>query len=111
MFAVYFVSIVTVGTTATDWVNDGVFGDGYHLFGIGTAQYEEAITDYAKENVWTTDFVNTVDKAAEAGVVGADEIQAAIMVHLMRRMLRIQMLLRSQDMTYLKCMMRLLVRM
>ena len=78
MFAVYFVSIVTVGTTATDWVNDGVFGDGYHLFGIGTAQYEEAITDYAKENVWTTDFVNTVDKAAEAGVVGADEIQAAI---------------------------------
>ena len=78
MFAVYFVSIVTVGTTATDWVNDGVFGDGYHLFGNGTAQYEEAITDYAKENVWTTDFVNTVDKAVEAGVVGADEIQAAI---------------------------------
>lgn len=78
MFLVYFVSIVTVGTSATDWVNDGVFGDGYHLFGNGTAQYEEAITDYAKEKVWTPEFVDTIDKAAEAGVSGADKIQAAI---------------------------------
>ena len=41
MFLVYYISMVTVGTAATDWVNDGLFGDGYHLFGIGTAQYEE----------------------------------------------------------------------
>lgn len=34
MFIVYFVSVTTVGTWATDWANDGVFGDGWHLFGI-----------------------------------------------------------------------------
>lgn len=34
MFIVYYVSITTVGGWATDWVNDGVFGDGWHLFGI-----------------------------------------------------------------------------
>ena len=41
MFLVYYISMVTVGTAATDWMNDGVFGDGYHLFGIGTSEYEE----------------------------------------------------------------------
>ncbi len=41
MFLVYYISMVTVGTAATDWANDGLFGDGFHLFGIGTAQYEE----------------------------------------------------------------------
>lgn len=78
MFLVYFISMVAVGTPATDWVNDGVFGEGYHLFGNGTAEYDEAITEYAKENVWTPEFVDVVDKAAEAGVSGADEIKAAI---------------------------------
>ena len=34
MFVVYYVSVTTVGTWATDWANDGVFGDGWHLFGI-----------------------------------------------------------------------------
>jgi ferrous iron transport protein B len=33
MFIVYFVSVTTVGTIATDWANEGVFGDGWHLFG------------------------------------------------------------------------------
>lgn len=78
MFLVYFISMVAVGTPATDWVNDGVFGEGYHLFGNGTAEYDEAITEYAKENVWTPEFVDVVDKAAEAGVSGADEIKSAI---------------------------------
>lgn len=78
MFLVYFISMVAVGTPATDWVNDGVFGEGYHLFGNGTAEYDEAITEYAKENVWTPEFVDVVDRAAEAGVSGADEIKAAI---------------------------------
>ncbi len=41
MFLVYYISMVTVGTAATDWANDGLFGDGYHLVGIGTAEYEE----------------------------------------------------------------------
>lgn len=47
MFVVYFVSVTTVGTWATDWANDGVFGEGWHLFGIGSAAYEEAAEEYA----------------------------------------------------------------
>lgn len=46
MFIVYYVSVTTVGTVATDWANDGVFGDGWHLFGIGTSQYEEVSEEY-----------------------------------------------------------------
>ncbi len=42
MFLVYYISMVTVGTAATDWANDGLFGDGWHLLGIGSSAYEEA---------------------------------------------------------------------
>lgn len=41
MFLVYYISMVTVGTAATDWANDGLFGDGYHLVGIGDSEYDE----------------------------------------------------------------------
>ncbi len=47
MFLVYYISMVTVGTAATDWANDGLFGDGWHLFGIGTSAYEEAEGEYS----------------------------------------------------------------
>ena len=40
MFLVYYISMVTVGTVLTDWMNDGVFGDGWHLVGIGAGEYE-----------------------------------------------------------------------
>ena len=46
MFLVYYISMVTVGSAATDWANDGLFGDGWHLFGIGTAEYTEVADDY-----------------------------------------------------------------
>ena len=46
MFLVYYISMVTVGTAATDWANDGLFGDGWHLFGMGTVEYEEASEEY-----------------------------------------------------------------
>ena len=46
MFLVYYISMVTVGASATDWANDGLFGDGWHLFGIGSSTYEEAAEDY-----------------------------------------------------------------
>ena len=49
MFIVYFVSVTTVGTIATDWANDGVFGDGWHLFGIGSSEYEEMLGEYETE--------------------------------------------------------------
>lgn len=46
MFLVYWISMVGVGVAATDWANDGLFGDGYHLFGIGTAEYEEDVEEF-----------------------------------------------------------------
>ena len=47
MFLVYYLSMVTVGSMATDWANDGVFGDGWHLFGIGTGAFDEADGEYS----------------------------------------------------------------
>jgi ferrous iron transport protein B len=56
IFLVYFVSVTTVGTWVTDWTNDGLFGEGFHLFGIGTAAFEEAAelgdADPAEFGVW-----------------------------------------------------------
>ena len=46
MFLVYWIAMVTVGAPATDWANDGLFGDGWHLFGIGSAAYEEVAEAY-----------------------------------------------------------------
>ncbi len=46
MFLVYFVSVTTVGTWATDWANDGVFGDGWHLFAIGSSDYADAADEF-----------------------------------------------------------------
>ncbi len=46
MFLVYYISMVTVGSMATDWANDGVFGDGWHLFGIGSGEYGEVAEEY-----------------------------------------------------------------
>lgn len=38
--------MVTVGSAATDWANDGLFGDGWHLFGIGSSDAEDAADEY-----------------------------------------------------------------
>lgn len=46
MFIVYFVSVSTVGTFVTDWTNDGLFGDGFHLFGIGESEYVRVSEEY-----------------------------------------------------------------
>ena len=46
MFLVYYIAMVTVGSSATDWANDGLFGDGWHLFGIGSGEYEEVSDNY-----------------------------------------------------------------
>ncbi|MDE6627416.1 MAG: ferrous iron transporter B, partial [Lachnospiraceae bacterium] len=48
MFLVYYISVTTVGGWATDWANDGVFGDGWHLLGIGTSAYEEDAADFSR---------------------------------------------------------------
>ena len=48
MFAVYWLSMVAVGAAMTDFTNDNIFGDGFHLFGIGTAEYKEIADEYAE---------------------------------------------------------------
>ncbi len=56
MFLVYYVSVTTVGGWATDWANDGVFGDGWHLFGIGVSAYEEDAAQYSRADQIVTAF-------------------------------------------------------
>ena len=51
MFLVYWVAMVGVGAPATDWANDGVFGDGWHLLGIGSAAYNEAAEEYGEADL------------------------------------------------------------
>ena len=63
MFVVYFVSVTTVGTWATDWANDGVFGDGWHLFGIGSASYEEASEAYVEPGAVVEAFEAAAERA------------------------------------------------
>ena len=46
MFLIYWIAMVGVGADATDWANDNLFGDGWHLFGIGSSAYEEAVEEY-----------------------------------------------------------------
>lgn len=76
MFLVYFISVTTVGGCVTDWANDGVFGDGWHL--TGQAAYDEAMDEYAQKYLFTDDLIGIVDNAVKADVVGANYIQSAI---------------------------------
>ena len=78
MCIVYYISVTTVGTWATDWTNDGVFGDGFHLFGIGTEQYEEDLDKWADENVFSTELEQIAEKAVKENVAGAEEVKDAI---------------------------------
>ncbi|MCC8192813.1 MAG: ferrous iron transporter B [Ruminococcus sp.] len=78
MVIVYYVSVVTVGTWATDWANDGLFGDGFHLFGIGTSAYNDAVDEYAAENIFTEEVLAQLEGAVDADITGADEILAAV---------------------------------
>ncbi len=69
MFIVYFVSVTTVGTMATDWANDGVFGDGWHLFGIGSTAYSEAVDEYAEPAI----IIKAFEVAAEEKGIEPDK--------------------------------------
>lgn len=78
MFLVYFVSVTTVGTWVTDWTNDGLFGDGFHLFGIGTSEFNDEMNEYAADNLFTNELVTIVDDAVANDVMGAQDIKDAI---------------------------------
>lgn len=72
MFLVYYVSVTTVGTWATDWANDGLFGDGFHLFGIGSAAYEEQVGEFETAQAKLEAFL----EAAEEEGVDIEEVTA-----------------------------------
>ena len=75
MFLVYWISMVGVGAAATDWANDGLFGDGWHLFGIGTGDYEEAAEEYGAAMNALSAFgveIDTEDEAFDADAALAE---------------------------------------
>lgn len=71
MTLVFYLTVSTVGTWATDWANDGLFGEGWHLFGLGTAEYETDVDAYAGEKIFTPELEGLLEQAAAAQVVGA----------------------------------------
>jgi len=68
MFIVYYISVTSVGAVATDWANDGVFGSGWHLFGIGSPAYEENVGEYDTYQQEIDGFID----AAQAKEVNVD---------------------------------------
>ena len=65
MFLVYYISMVTVGSSATDWANDGLFGDGWHLFGIGSAAYNEVAEEYGDASAIVDGYAAYVEENGE----------------------------------------------
>lgn len=65
MFIVYFVSVTTVGTWATDWANDGIFGDGWHFLGIGSSAYEEESGEFGDASNVVNAFINSEKEGSE----------------------------------------------
>lgn len=72
MFIVYFVSVTTVGTWATDWANDGVFGDGWHFLGIGSSAYEEESGEFGDASNVVNAFINSEKEGSEELVQALD---------------------------------------
>ena len=69
MFLVYYISMVTVGSAATDWANDGLFGDGWHLFGIGSGEYNEVSEAYGNASLIVDGYEAYIE---ENGALAAD---------------------------------------
>ena len=69
MFLVYYISMVTVGSAATDWANDGLFGDGWHLLGIGSGEYNEVADAYGEASLIVDGYEAYIE---ENGALAAD---------------------------------------
>ncbi len=70
MFIVYYVSIQTIGIGATDWVNDGLFGDGWFWGGVGREQYDDASSTYSIASERADEFL---DAAQDEGAIKLDD--------------------------------------
>ncbi len=84
MFLVYYIAMATVGAWCTDWTNDNLFGDGFHLFGIGTAAYEDVAEEYDDASAIIGGYVdfeeeqgNDMDAIADALDEESDEYDPA----------------------------------
>lgn len=74
MFLVYYISMVGVGSMATDWANDGLFGDGWHLFGIGSAAYEEVAEEFGGADSVIQGYIEAADEKG----IDTEELAAAL---------------------------------
>ena len=68
MFLVYYISVTTVGTWVTDWTNDGLFGDGFHLFGIDGGYAEDA-EEYGEASAIVNGYIDSLDSEQVAGAL------------------------------------------
>lgn len=74
MFLVYYISMVGIGSMATDWANDGLFGDGWHLFGIGSAAYEEVAEEFGGADSVIQSYIEAADEKG----IDTEELAAAL---------------------------------
>ena len=87
MFLVYYISVTTVGSWATDWANDGVFGDGWHLFGIGTSAYNDAADEYAPYDAEIKGFLEAAEEKAR---MSQKNLQKFMMTKMRRKQMSMQ---------------------
>ncbi|MDO5132134.1 MAG: ferrous iron transporter B [Eubacteriales bacterium] len=78
MFFVYWIAMVGVGASATDWANDGLFGDGWHLFGNGTGAYEAAAEEFGDARNVIDAFVGIDNYMNEEEEVDLDGVRTAV---------------------------------
>ena len=76
MVLVYYIAISTVGTAATDWVNDNLFGDGFFVNSAGQEQYEADTDDWASNNYG--DQVDGFIAAAENAGMDTTDVNDAV---------------------------------
>ena len=79
MFCVYFISVTTVGTYATDWANDGLFGEGFHLLGIGDSAYNEAADAYVVPGAQVEAFEAAAEEAGVDPTAATDLTATAVL--------------------------------
>lgn len=70
MLIVYYVSVTTVGAWATDWANDGVFGEGWNLFGIWVPGIPVLLENLLNA-IGTADWINSLILEGIVAGVGA----------------------------------------
>ncbi|MDO5301554.1 MAG: ferrous iron transporter B [Tissierellia bacterium] len=78
MFLVYYIAMVGVGVRATDWANDGLFGEGFHLLGRGRAQYEAAVENYGATDEIIGAFMDAYGSESMAEALEGSGAQGAL---------------------------------